>query len=53
MEEPRWLTRHFVDLIHHELLSEHGGSPGVRAGGDELIESATITTHRADQTATS
>lgn len=40
MEEPRWLTRDFVELVHHELLAEHGGSPGVRAGGDELIESA-------------
>jgi death-on-curing protein len=39
MEEPRWLTRSFVDLIHQELLFEHGGSPGIRAGG-EVIESA-------------
>lgn len=29
-----------VDAIHSELLLEHGGSAGVRAGGDELIESA-------------
>lgn len=40
MEEPRWLSRMIVDAIHSELLLEHGGSPGVRAGGDELIESA-------------
>jgi death-on-curing protein len=29
-----------VDAIHAELLAEHGGTPGVRAGGDDLIESA-------------
>ena len=29
-----------VDAIHTELLSEHGGAPGTRAGGDDLIESA-------------
>lgn len=40
MEEPRWLSRLLVDVIHSELLSEHGGQPGVRAGGDDLIESA-------------
>ncbi len=40
MTEPRWLSRMIVDAIHSELLLEHGGAPGVRAGGDELIESA-------------
>lgn len=40
MEEPRWLTRLVVDVIHSELLSEHGGAAGVRQGGDDLIESA-------------
>jgi death on curing protein len=40
MEEPRWLTRPMVDTIHSELLGEHGGSPGVRSGGDTLIDSA-------------
>ena len=40
MKEPRWLSRVIVDAIHSELLLEHSGSPGVRAGGDELIESA-------------
>jgi death on curing protein len=38
--EPRWLSRLLVDVIHSELLAEHGGRPGVRAGGDDLIESA-------------
>jgi len=38
--EPRWLTRLMLDAIHAELLMEHGGAPGVRAGGDDLIESA-------------
>lgn len=40
MAEPRWLSRLLVDVIHSELLSEHGGAPGTRAGGDDLIESA-------------
>jgi death on curing protein len=29
-----------LDTIHAELLAEHGGAYGVRAGGDGLIESA-------------
>ena len=29
-----------MDVIHSELLAEHGGSPGIRSGGDELIDSA-------------
>lgn len=40
MREPRWLTRVMVDTMHSELLLEHGGAPGVRDGGDSLIESA-------------
>lgn len=40
MGEPRWLTRRIVDAIHSELLLEHGGGAGVRAGGDDLLESA-------------
>ena len=40
MAEPRWLTRWIVDTIHSELLLEHGGAAGVRAGGDDLLESA-------------
>jgi death-on-curing protein len=40
VREPRWLSRWIVDTIHSELLLEHGGAPGVRAGGDDLLESA-------------
>lgn len=40
MAEPRWLSRLLVDVIHSELLQEHGGATGIRAGGDDLIESA-------------
>jgi len=40
MREPRWLTRLMVDTIHSELLLEHGGAPGIRDGGEDLIESA-------------
>lgn len=40
MAEPIWLTRLMLDTIQSELLSEHGGAPGVRAGGDDLIEAA-------------
>lgn len=40
MREPRWLTRLMIDTIHSELLREHGGSHGVRDGGENLIESA-------------
>jgi death on curing protein len=40
MQEPRWLTRLIVDAMHAELIAEHGGAPGVRAGGDDLIEGA-------------
>jgi death on curing protein len=40
VSEPRWLSRLLVDVIHSELLQEHGGAAGVRAGGDDLIESA-------------
>ncbi len=29
-------------MIHHELIAGHGGSPGVRAGGDGLIDSALL-----------
>jgi death-on-curing protein len=38
--EPRWLSRLVVDVIHSEMLREHGGAPGVRQGGEDLIESA-------------
>jgi death-on-curing protein len=40
VEEPRWLSRPLLDVIHSELLQDHGGASGVRAGGDDLIESA-------------
>lgn len=40
MREPRWLTRLMVDAMHSELLREHGGAPGIRDGGEDLIESA-------------
>lgn len=40
MREPRWLTRLVVDTIHSELLLEHGGAPGIREGGEDMIESA-------------
>ena len=40
MMEPRWLSRLIVDVIHSEMLREHGGAPGVRQGGEDLIESA-------------
>jgi death-on-curing protein len=40
MGEPRWLARQIVDAIHSELLLEHGGAPGVRVRGDDLLESA-------------
>lgn len=29
-----------VDVIHSELIAEHGGIQGVREGGEDLIESA-------------
>lgn len=38
MKEPVWLSRDFVLAIHEELLSEFGGSAGVRDHG--LLESA-------------
>ena len=40
MDEPIWLTRLILDTIHSELISEHGGAEGIRAGGEDLIESA-------------
>jgi len=40
VREPRWLTRLVIDTMHSELLREHGGAPGVRDGGEALIDSA-------------
>lgn len=37
-EEPIWLSRQIVEMIHADLLDEHGGAPGIR--DDDLIESA-------------
>lgn len=34
------MTRLVVDTLHSELLWEHGGAPGIREGGEDLIESA-------------
>lgn len=36
--EPTWLEAEVVLAIHDDLLLQHGGMPGVRAGG--LLESA-------------
>jgi len=30
MTEPHWLTRAQVEIIHDDLMIEHGGLPGVR-----------------------
>jgi hypothetical protein len=46
MDEPQWLSRLLVDVIHSELIREHGGSPGTRAGGDDLIEAAISRPHQ-------
>jgi death-on-curing protein len=40
VDEPVWLTRLIVDTIHSELIGEHGGAPGIRSGGEDLIEVA-------------
>lgn len=40
MGDPICLTRAIVDTIHSELILEHGGASGIRAGGEDLIESA-------------
>ena len=38
MTEPVWLTRALVEAIHDQLITEHGGSHGIRDEG--LLESA-------------
>ena len=38
MNEPRWIGRQIVLLLHLESLAEHGGSSGMRDEG--LLESA-------------
>jgi death-on-curing protein len=30
VDEPLWLSRQAIDIIHGEQLAEHGGRPGVR-----------------------
>jgi death-on-curing protein len=40
MREPRWLKRRVLEILHADNLARYGGSPGIRAGGDQLIESA-------------
>ena len=38
MDEPRWLTRQMVDLLHDATLRDHGGLSGVR--DENALESA-------------
>ena len=38
MEEPTWVVRLAVDAMHHELVTQHGGLPGVR--DETALESA-------------
>jgi len=38
VEEPRWLLREEVDVIHWDLIEEHGGAHGI--GDEGAIESA-------------
>lgn len=37
-DEPRWLTRQIVDMLHDERLAQHGGLAGVSS--ENPIESA-------------
>ena len=38
MKEPVWVEKSVIMAVHHLLLAEHGGSPGIRDEG--LLESA-------------
>lgn len=40
VREPRWVSRSALDIMHDRLIRRHGGASGVRAGGDERIDSA-------------
>lgn len=40
VREPQWVKRSALDIMHDRLIKRHGGVSGVRAGGDELIDSA-------------
>jgi len=35
---PRWLPRLVIDAIHHDMITTHGGLPGLR--DEQLLESA-------------
>ena len=37
-DEPRWLTREIVDMLHDQRLAQHGGLSGMN--NEHLIESA-------------
>ena len=36
--EPRWLPRLVIDAFHHDMITTHGGLPGLR--DESLLESA-------------
>ena len=36
--EPRWLQRLVIDAVHHDMITTHGGLPGLR--DESLLESA-------------
>ncbi|MEM8865939.1 MAG: type II toxin-antitoxin system death-on-curing family toxin [Planctomycetota bacterium] len=38
MDEPRWIRREIVAIIHAQQLAEHGGSDGIRDPG--MLDSA-------------
>lgn len=38
LPEPRWLSRLVIDAIHQDMISTHGGLPGVR--DENILESA-------------
>lgn len=37
LPEPRWLSRLVIDAIHQDMISTHGGLPGVR--DENILES--------------
>jgi death-on-curing protein len=43
-KEPRWPSRHVVEVIHRNQLLEHGGLPGVR--DEAALESALARAHQ-------
>jgi death-on-curing protein len=40
VDEPIWLSRQMIDAMHSDLIEDYGGSHGIRAGGNDLIDSA-------------